>query len=174
MSLGVLLGLLEVPIPGVGSFSLGLAGGPLIIALILGWFGRIGSMSWHMPLAANLTLRNFGLTLFLAAVGLSSGAPFVETVSRTGFTLLGIGAGIVLVANLIIVLLGQFVFKISTDELFGVVSGAAGNPAILAYANQAMPSDRVDVAYATIFPSMTIVKIICVQVVIGILGAGCF
>jgi putative transport protein len=98
----------------------------------------------------------------------------VETVSRTGFTLLGIGAGIVLVANLIIVLLGQFVFKISTDELCGVVSGAAGNPAILAYANQAMPSDRVDVAYATIFPSMTIVKIICVQVVIGILGAGCF
>jgi putative transport protein len=170
MSLGVLLGLLQVPIPGVGSFSLGLAGGPLIVALILGRFGRIGAMSWHIPLSANITLRNFGLTLFLAAVGLGSGAPFVDTVSRTGFSLLGIGVAIVMAANLLIVLLGQYVFKISTDDLFGVVSGAAGNPAILAYANQALPSDRVDVAYATIFPSMTILKIICVQVVIGLLS----
>ncbi len=117
-------------------------------------------MSWHIPLSANLTLRNFGLTLFLAAVGLSSGAPFVETVSRTGFTFLGIGAAILLAAILGIMLLGHHVFRLSTDDLFGVVSGAAGNPAILAYANRALPSDRVDVAYATIFPSMTILKII--------------
>ncbi len=68
-------------------------------------------------------------------------------------------------------LLGQYVFKLSTDDLFGVVSGAAGNPAILSYANRALPSDRVDVAYATIFPSMTILKIICVQVAIGLLIA---
>ncbi len=170
MSLGVLLGLLEIPIPGIGLFSLGLAGGPLIVALILGRFGRIGSFSWHIPLSANLTLRNFGLTLFLAAVGLSSGAPFVETVSRTGFTFLGIGAAILLVAILGIMVLGQYAFKLSTDDLFGVVSGAAGNPAILSYANGALPSDRVDVAYATIFPSMTILKIICVQVAIGVLS----
>jgi putative transport protein len=175
MSLGVLLGLLAVPIPGVGSFSLGLAGGPLIVALILGRFGRVGSLSWHIPLPENLTLRNFGLTLFLAAVGLSSGAPFVETVSRTGFALLGVGAAILLGAILGIMVLGQFLFKLSTDDLFGVVSGAAGNPAILAYANGALPSDRVDVAYATIFPSMTILKILCAQIAIGVLkgsGAG--
>lgn len=170
MSLGVLLGLVEIPIPGVGSFSLGLAGGPLVVALLFGRFTRIGTMSWHIPLSANLTLRNFGLTLFLAAVGLGSGAPFVQTVSQTGFTLLGIGAAILLTAILAIILLGQFVFKLSTDELFGVVSGAAGNPAILSYANQTVPSDRVDVAYATIFPSMTILKIICVQVVLVLLG----
>jgi putative transport protein len=171
MSLGVLLGLVEIPIPGVGSFSLGLAGGPLVVALIFGRFSRIGTMSWHIPLPANLTLRNFGLTLFLAAVGLGSGAPFVATVSQTGFTLLGIGAAILLSAILTIILLGHFVFKLSTDELFGVVSGAAGNPAILSYANQTVPSDRVDVAYATIFPSMTILKIICVQVVLVLLGS---
>jgi putative transport protein len=162
--------MVAIPLPGVGSFSLGLAGGPLLMALILGRFGRIGPLSWHIPLSANLTLRNFGLTLFLAAVGLSSGAPFVETVSRTGFTLLGIGAAILLGAILAIVLLGQYLFKLSTDDLFGVVSGAAGNPAILAYANRALPSDRVDVAYATIFPSMTILKIICAQVAISLLG----
>jgi putative transport protein len=170
MSLGVLLGLLAIPLPGVGSFSLGLAGGPLVMALIFGRFDRIGSLSWHIPLSANLTLRNFGLTLFLAAVGLSSGAPFVETVSRTGLAFLGIGAAILLAAMVGILLLGQYVFKLSTDDLFGVVSGAAGNPAILAYANRALPSDRVDVAYATIFPSMTILKIICAQVAISLLG----
>ena len=170
MSLGVLLGLVRVPIPGVGAFSLGLAGGPLIVALILGKLSRTGPMSWHMPLSANLTLRNFGLTLFLAAVGLGAGAPFVETVSKTGFTLLGIGAAVLLGAILCVMLLGHLLSRMGTDDLFGVVSGTAGNPAILVYANRALPSDRIDVAYATIFPSMTILKIICVQVAIGILG----
>jgi len=170
MSLGVLLGLIAIPIPGVGSFSLGLAGGPLLVALILGRLGRIGSLSWHIPLSANLTLRNFGLTLFLAAVGLGAGAPFVETVSRTGFTFLGIGAAILLGAILSVMLLGHYLFKMSTDDLFGVVSGAAGNPAVLVYANRALPSNRIDVAYATIFPSMTILKIICVQVAIGVIS----
>jgi putative transport protein len=169
MSLGVLLGLLKIPVPGLGSFSLGLAGGPLLVALVLGQFRRIGSLSWHIPLSANITLRNFGLTLFLAALGLGSGGPFVKTVSETGFMLPGIGAVIILAAMLVVLLLGQHVFKLSSDDLYGVASGAAGNPAILAYANRALQSDRVDAAYATIFPSMTIAKIICVQVVIGIL-----
>lgn len=172
MSLGVLFGLVAVPLPGGGSFSLGLAGGSLIAALILGRFGRIGSLSWHLPLSANLTLRNFGLTLFLAAVGLGSGAPFVDTVAKTGLTFLLIGAAILLGAVLPVMLIGHYLFKLSTDDLFGIVSGATGNPAILVYANRAVPSDRIDVAYATIFPSMTILKIICVQVAISMLGAG--
>lgn len=172
MSFGVLLGLVSVPIPGGGAFSLGLAGGALIAALILGRLGRIGALSWHLPLSANLTLRNFGLTLFLAAVGLGAGAPFVETVARTGVTLLLIGAAVLLAAVLTVMVLGQFVFGLSTDDLFGVVSGTTGNPAILVYANRTVSSDRVDVGYATIFPSMTIAKIICVQVVLILLGAG--
>jgi putative transport protein len=69
-----------------------------------------------------------------------------------------------------IMAVGQWVFKLSTDDLFGVVSGAAGNPAILSYANQTVSSERVDVAYSTIFPSMTILKIICVQVAIGLMS----
>jgi putative transport protein len=172
MSLGVLLGLLAIPLPGLGSFSLGLAGGPLVVALILGRLGRVGSFSWHIPLAANLTLRNFGLTLFLAAVGLDSGAPFVETVSRTGFTLLAIGMAIVLAATAGILLAGHLAGTAATDDLFGIASGAAGNPAILVHANRTLSSDRIDVAYATIFPSMTILKILCVQVGIGVLPGG--
>ncbi|MDQ1348733.1 MAG: putative transport protein, partial [Acidobacteriota bacterium] len=170
MSLGVLLGLVSVPIPSVGSFSLGLAGGPLLVSLFLGRAGRTGPLSWHIPLAANLTLRNFGLTLFLAAVGLGSGAPFVETVAKTGFTFLAVGAAIVLGAIATVMLLGHYLFRLSTDDLFGVVSGTTGNPAILVYANRTLASDRIDVAYATIFPSMTILKIVCAQVAIGVLG----
>ena len=64
----------------------------------------------------------------------------------------------------------ELIQAVPTDDLLGVVSGAAGNPAILAYANRALPSDRVDVAYATIFPAMTILKIVCVQVALGVLG----
>jgi len=170
MSLGVLLGLVKIPIPGAGTFSLGLAGGPLFVSLVLGHLGRSGSLSWHLPLAANLTLRSFGLTLFLAAVGIGSGAPFVETLSTTGASFLLMAAVIAIGAFLAVMLLGQYVFKFSTDDLFGVVSGTGGNPAILAYANQSVRSDRIDVAFATIYPSTTILKIICAQVAIGLLG----
>ena len=156
--------------PGAGTFSLGLAGGPLIVSLVLGYLGRSGSLSWHLPLAANLTLRSFGLTLFLAAVGIGSGAPFVETLSTKGASFLLVAAAIVLGAFLTVMLLGQYVFRLSTDDLFGVVSGTGGNPAILAYANQSVRSDGIDVAFATIYPSTTILKILCAQVAVGLLG----
>jgi putative transport protein len=170
MSLGVLLGLVRFPVPGLGSFSLGLAGGPLLVALVLGRLGRSGSLSWHMPLAANLTLRSFGLTLFLAAVGLGAGAPFVQTVSTAGAMFLALGTATVVAGFVVVMGLGQYLVRMSTDDLFGVVSGTAGNPAILAYANQAVKSDRLDIAFATVYPSMTILKIICAQVAMSLLA----
>jgi putative transport protein len=170
MSLGVLLGLIKFPLPGPGSFSLGLAGGPLLVALVLGRLGRSGSLSWHMPLAANLTLRSFGLTLFLAAVGLGAGAPFVRTVSTAGALFLALGTATVLAGFLVVMGLGQYALRMSTDDLFGVVSGTAGNPAILAYANQAVKSERLDIAFATVYPSTTILKIICAQVAMSLLA----
>jgi putative transport protein len=91
-------------------------------------------------------------------------------VSETGVLFLAIGAAVLFGAVLSVVLLGHAVFRLSTDDLFGVVSGTTGNPAILVYANRALPSDRIDVAYASIFPSMTILKILCAQVAIGVLG----
>lgn len=170
MSLGVVLGLIKIPLPGLGTFSLGLAGGPLLMALILGRLGRSGSLSWHLPLAANLTLRSFGLTLFLAGVGLGSGAPFVQTVSTAGPMFIALGTVIVLSGFLVVFALGHYAARMSTDDLFGVVSGTAGNPAILAYANQAVKSERVDIAFATVYPSTTILKIICAQVAMTLLS----
>jgi putative transport protein len=121
-----------------------------------------------MPLPANLTLRTFGLTLFLAAVGLGSGAPFVETLAGVGLLFLTIAAAIVLGAVLVGFLAGS-VLQIATDDLLGVVAGISGNPAILVYANKALPSDRIDASYASTFPSLTILKILCAQIALGVL-----
>jgi len=169
MSFGVLLGLLPIPFPGIGTFTLGLAGGPLLVALLLGKLGRTGPLAWQMPLPANLTLRTFGLTIFLAAVGLGSGGPFVDTLTTTGLLFVWIGMAIVLVAVLV-GLVGGNLLKMQTDDLLGVVSGITGNPAILVYANTVHTSDRIDTAYATTFPTLTILKILCAQVALGMLG----
>ena len=96
MVLGILLGLIPIPIPGVGIVTLGIGGGPLIVALILGKLRRTGPMLWTMPLPANIVLRNFGLAIFLATVGVNAGQPFVRTVAESGFTMLFIGAAVLL------------------------------------------------------------------------------
>ncbi len=165
MVLGVLLGLLPIPIPGVGTVNLGIGGGPLIVALIVGRLRRTGSISWVMPLPANIVLRNFGLTLFLATVGINSGQAFFHTVAATGPVLLLIGAAVVLVPIFVILGVGRWVMRMPYDDLLGVASGATGNPAILVYASRMAPTDRTDIGYAMIFPSATIVKVVAVQIV---------
>jgi putative transport protein len=171
MVLGVLIGLIPIPIPGVGTVTLGIGGGPLIVALIAGKLRRTGPLLWVMPLPANIVLRNFGLALFLATVGVNAGAPFVKTVSETGLSLLLIGAAVLLATVLIVLLVGHYVMKIPYDDLVGVASGATGNPAILVYSTRMAPTERPDIAYAMIFPSMTIVKVIAVQIVALLYGA---
>jgi putative transport protein len=164
MACGLLLGALQLPIPGVGKLSLGLAG-VLIVALVLGKLRRTGRRSWTLPLSANLVLRNLGLTVFLAQVGMASGPKFAATVADTGFSMLGLGAIVLLAIALPILVLGLYVFRMPFDEMAGIVAGACGNPAIVAYANDISQTERPDVAYAMIFPSMTIVKILFVDVV---------
>jgi putative transport protein len=174
MVMGVLLGLIPIPIPGVGTVTLGIGGGPLIVALIVGKLRRTGPLLWVMPLPANIVLRNFGLAMFLAAVGINAGQPFVRTVAETGFTMLFIGAAVLLTTVLIVLLVGYYLMKIPYDDLVGVASGATGNPAILVYSTRMAPTERPDIGYAMIFPSMTIVKVIAVQIVglLVIAGSG--
>lgn len=171
MVLGVLLGLIPIPIPGVGVVTLGIGGGPLIVALILGKLRRTGPMLWVMPLPANIVLRNYGLAMFLAAVGINAGQPFVRTVSESGFSMLFIGAMVLLTTVLVVLLVGHYLMKIPFDDLVGVASGATGNPAILVYSTRMAPTERPDIGYAMIFPSMTIAKVIAVQI-IGLLAVG--
>jgi putative transport protein len=164
MALGLLLGAISISLPGLGRFSLGLSG-VLIVALILGNRRRTAGLNWIIPVSANLVLRNLGLTVFLAQVGMASGPKFAAAVSETGFLMLGLGAIVVAGLVLPIMLLGLFAFRMSYDEVAGIVSGACGNAAILAYSNKLAPTDRPDIAYAMIFPGMTIVKILFVSLV---------
>ncbi|HEY2786083.1 MAG TPA: TrkA C-terminal domain-containing protein [Fimbriiglobus sp.] len=168
MALGFLLGAVHLPIPGVGSINLGLSG-VLIVALILGHRRRTAGLNWTLPASANLVLRNLGLTVFLAQVGLASGPKFALAVADTGLLMLGLGAVVLVGLVLPIFLLGLFVFRMPYDEVAGIVAGACGNAAILAFANQQVPSDRPDVGYAMIFPGMTVVKILFVSVVPALL-----
>jgi putative transport protein len=171
MVLGVLLGLIPIPVPGIGTLTLGIGGGPLIVALILGRLRRTGPLSWVMPLPANIVLRNLGLTLFLATVGINSGQAFVTTVAQNGPLMLLIGVAVLLTTVAIVLLVGFYLLKIPFDDLIGVASGATGNPAILAYSSRTAPTERPDICYAMIFPSMTIVKVFSVQI-IGLLFFG--
>jgi putative transport protein len=157
MALGLLIGAIQIPLPGIGKLALGLSG-VLIVALILGNLRRTGGMNWTIPISANLVLRNLGLTLFLAQVGMASGPKFATTVTETGFLMLGLGAVVLAALVLPILILGLLVFRMPYDEVAGIVAGACGNPAILAYSNKLAPTDRPDIGYAMIFPGMTIVN----------------
>jgi putative transport protein len=163
MALGFLLGTISVTLPGVGKISLGLSG-VLMAGLILGKLRRTGRVHWTIPLSANVVLRNLGLTLFLAQVGMSSGPKFAATVSATGFMMLGLACVVVAALVLPVLLIGLFVFRMPYDQVAGIVAGATGNPAIVAYASKLAPTEKPDIGYATIFPGMTIVKILLVNI----------
>src|SRR5262249_54995023 len=135
MAAGFLVGAIALPIPGVGKLALGLAG-VLIVALCLGRQRRTGGLNWTIPISANLVLRNLGLTLFLAQVGMSSGPKFAATVAQTGFQFVGMGAVILAGLVLPVLFFGLYVFKMPFDQVAGIVAGATGNPAILAYSNK--------------------------------------
>src|SRR4029078_4585731 len=103
--------------------------------------------------------------MFLAPVRVNAGQPFVRTVSESGFTMLFIGVAVLLTTALIVLLVGHFLMKIPYDDLVGVAWGATETPAILVYSTKMAPTERPDIGYAMIFPSMTIVKVIAVQIV---------
>ena len=168
-ALGLLIGMIPLPIPGVGKITLGLAG-LLLFALYLGKVRRTGSMVWTMPLSANLVLRNFGLTIFLAQVGMASGPKFFTTVAATGPVILLYSTLITLSLALVTTFICLVVFRIPFDTAMGIMSGATGNPAILAFASRTTPTDRPDIGYAMIFPSMTVLKILFVQIAAVLVG----
>jgi putative transport protein len=166
---GLLAGAIVLPVPGTAGFSLGLAA-LLILALCLGKARRNGPFVWVMPLSANLVLRNLGLTIFLAQVGMSCGPKFVETVGTVGPMLLLYGLIVLLVLVGVTAIFTVWIFRLPFDASIGVICGATGNPAILAFANRIAPTDLPDLMYAMIFPSMTIVKVLFVQLAISFSG----
>jgi putative transport protein len=166
--LAALVGLITIPIPGIGKISLGMAGGPLIVGLVLGYFGRLGPFNWTLPVVANNVFQGFGLALFLAGVGLSSGTPFVQNIS-SGAPFLITGIFVLLTVVLIILFVGYFFLRMDFDNVLGIVAGAMGHPAILAYANQLAPTGRPGIVFGMVVPVVGVVlKVILAQVLFSL------
>jgi putative transport protein len=164
--LGIALGTLPFAFPGLPQpVRLGLAGGPLIVALLLGRLGRIGRLVWHMPVNTNLAFREFGIALFFAAVGLSAGAKFFATVfSVTGLQWLLAGACVTVLPLLLVGILARVVLKMNFMDLSGLLAGSMTDPPALAFASNIARSDAPTVAYATVFPLTTLLRILAAQI----------
>ncbi|MCS6889416.1 MAG: transporter, partial [Chloroflexus sp.] len=168
MALGMLVGLIPFPLPGGGSFSLGLAGGPLIVALLLGWRGRTGPIVWSLPYSANLTLRQVGMTLFLAGVGTRAGYSFVTTLTQgNGLLLFLSGALITVPVAFATLFIGYKLLKLPFSLLAGMLAGLQTQPAVLAFANEQTGNEAPNIGYAMVYPTATIAKIILAQLLLG-------
>ncbi len=165
--LGLLLGMLPIPMPGGGTFHLGFAAGPLIVALILGKIGRSGRIIWVMSLNANLTLRQMGAVFFLAGIGLKAGYSFYSTFQTAGFQLIALGAIVTLATAMLGILVFRLVFKMPYNLLMGVMSALHTQPACLAFANEKDETGAANIGYATVFPTAMVMKILLAQVILG-------
>ena len=165
MVLGVLLGLVPIPVPGVGTVTLGIGGGPLIVALIVGRLRRTGPISWVMPLPANIVLRNFGLTLFLATVGINSGQAFVTTVAADRPLHAADRRRVVLTDGRDRPAGRPLPAAHPVRRPAGRRLGRHGQSRHPGLCHRMAPTERPDIGYAMIFPSATIVKVIAVQIV---------
>ena len=166
IGLGVLLGSIPVFVPGFpAALKLGLAGGPLIMALILGRIGSIGKLYWFMPPSANLALRELGIVLFLSVVGLKSGGDFVNTlVNGEGLSWIGYGALITAVPLITDGILARMLAKMNYLTMCGMLAGSMTDPPALAFANNLHPtSGAAALSYATVYPLVMFLRIITPQ-----------
>ncbi len=163
--LGVLFGKLNISFGDGFSFSPGLTGGVLIVALVLSAIGKTGPILWSMSGPSNQLLRQLGLLLFLAEVGTSAGQTLVETFRSSGWLLFGVGAAITVVPMLVAMLVGRYVFKISTLDLLGAITGGMTSTPGLAAADSMVDSNIPSVAYATVYPVAMVFLIIFIQLI---------
>src|ERR1700730_365161 len=166
--LGVILGSLPIVLPGMPApVRLGLAGGPLLVALLLSQVGRVGPLIWYLSPAANLVLREIGIVLFLACVGLKSGTRFLDVLlSGSGVYWMAAGAFLTFVPLIIVGIVARKFFKLDYPTLCGVLAGSMTDPPALAFATGVTKSDQPLVAYAAVYPLVMILRVFIVQVLI--------
>lgn len=167
IGLGVLLGSIPLFIPGFpAALRLGLAGGPLVIALILGRIGSIGKLHWFMPPSANLALRELGIVLFLSVVGFKSGASFIDTLlNGDGVIWMGYGALITVIPLLVVGFMAHWLTKMNYLTICGLLAGSMTDPPALAFANGMHPtSGAAALSYATVYPLAMFLRIMSPQI----------
>ena len=167
MSIGLLIGLIAIPLPGGGSVELGVGGGPLIAGLVLGTLSRTGRITWQVPHAANLTLRQLGILIFLGSVGIRSGATFADAAGTAVGARLAVAALIVTSTIALATTLLMRILRSDPVSAAGQIAGVETQPAVHAYAAESTKGDeRVDAGYALVLPLAMILKLILVQLLI--------
>ena len=168
IALGIVLGSIPITFPGIPQpVKLGLAGGPLIVAILISRFGYKYKLVTYTTQSANLMLREIGITLFLACVGISAGDGFVDTiVNNGGFAWIGYGFIITTVPLLIIGCIGRYFCKVNYFTLMGLIAGSTTDPPALAYSNATAGNDAPSVGYATVYPLTMFLRVLTAQLLI--------
>ena len=172
IALGCLVANIPFYLPGIQApLKLGLTGGPLVVAILIGFLGPKFHLITYNTISSNLMIREIGLCIFLACVGLGTGKEFIDTVfNGNGLAMVGYGAIITMLPLLIGGLIGRYAFHLNYYTLIGVLAGANTNPPALRYANDLTASDSPAVAYSTVYPFAMFLRIITIQILILTLG----
>ncbi len=169
LGLGLLLGMVPIPLLGGVVVKLGLAGGPLVVALILGTLRHTGPMVWSLPYSANQTLRQVGLILFLAGVGTRAGYAFVTTLTQGGGVPIFVAGTIITgLAALLALWIGHRLLKMPMSLLIGMLAGLQTQPAVLGFALEQTRNDLPNVGYAAVYPVSIITKILLAQLLLAL------
>lgn len=170
IAIGVLVGMLPIRFPWMPQpLKLGLAGGPLIVAILLGHFGPQLKITTYTALSANLMIREIGISLFMAAVGLGAGETFVESLVGGGYIWILYGLIITLVPMTLIALIARVFLKMDFFKVCGLLSGGTTDPALLSFSEQMFGSGRIAVNYATVYPLTMFLRVVAAQILIMIM-----
>ena len=168
ISLGMLLGALPITLPGMSTpVKLGIAGGPIIVGILMGAFGPRFHLTTYTTMSANLMLRQLGIIIYLAGLGIDSGVHFFETVFRAeGLLWIGLGFLLTIVPVLIVGFIASQFFKLDYEHNVGMLCGSMANPMALSYANTTVDGDEPSVSYATVYPLSMFIRVISAQLVL--------
>ncbi|NLZ19891.1 MAG: putative transporter [Bacteroidales bacterium] len=167
IALGIVLGLLPIRFPGMPQpLRLGLAGGPLVVAILLGHFGPKLRITTYTALSANLMIREIGISLFMAAVGLGAGKTFVASLVNGGYMWVLYGALITLIPMTVTALVARWFMKMDFFKICGLLAGGTTDPALLFFAEQMYGSGRIAVNYATVYPLTMFLRVVAAQIMI--------
>ncbi len=166
--LGLILGSLPIALPGISTpVKMGLAGGPMIVGILIGRFGPNMHLVTYTTRSANLMLRGIGLSLFLACLGLDAGAGFLDTIMKAdGLLWIGLGLIITIIPVLMMAPVAMRIFKLDFGSACGMLCGAMANPMALNYANETLPGDNAAVSYATVYPLTMVSRVVIAQVMV--------
>ncbi len=169
VALGVIVGMIPIPLPGGVELRLGSAGGTLVVALIIGALGRTGPVIWEMPYSANLTLRQIGLVFFLAGIGTRSGYAFFSTLQQgNAWLVLVLGALLTCIAAAVTLWVGYKLMHIPMGVMLGVLAGLQTQPAVLGFALEQSKNELPNIGYATVYPIAMVIKILLAQLLLVI------